>query len=130
MFTIIYRLRRLMTRIPGYPTGESPQQPAPYPLWPVDAPSDSLGGIVMDFSQSINCCLSPPEVLRIIHPVRPDRLTLTDPYRGIWEGYWANWNDIDLRRLIKQERIQLRGEVRAQAGEPASLVVLFQVIGA
>jgi hypothetical protein len=32
--------------------------------------------------------------------------------------------------LIKQERIQLLGEAKAQSGEPASLVVVFQVIGA
>ncbi len=29
MFTIIYRLRRLMTRIPGYPTGDDRNSPRP-----------------------------------------------------------------------------------------------------
>ena len=84
----------------------------------------------MDFSKSINCCLSAAEVLAIIAPVAPDQLCSADRTRGIWEAYWANWNDIDHQRLINQDRIERVGETKARAGEPGSMMLLFQVIGA
>jgi hypothetical protein len=67
--------------------------------------------------------------LTIIAPVAPDQLRVVDHYRGLWEAYWTNWNDIDHRRLIKQARIERVDEAKSRAGEPASMVVLFQVIG-
>jgi hypothetical protein len=66
--------------------------------------------LAMDFARSFNYGLSAEKVQAIIVPVVPDQLRIADFYRGLWEAYWTQRNDIDHRRLIQQVRIEAVGK--------------------
>ena len=118
-----------MIQIPGYVLGE-PQHEYTSRTPLLHDPCDSDDYLTMDFERSVNCCLTTEEVLSIIAPVEPEQLCIADQYRGLWEAYWTNWNDIDHRRLIKQVRIEVIGKACPRTNDPGSMIVLFKVIGA
>jgi len=75
---------------------------------------------------TVACGLQTLEVKDIIKPVNPEQLNESSQWKGVWEAYWPQYNELDLQRLRRNPRISLLAQpTSAHLGE--AMNVRFQV---